>query len=114
MRVFAWSVEPDRGDQLVDIAGVRVEAGEVASCSRTVTFASLAAGLQHDAEPRLPVDAAALRVDPEHAGLAAGAIPVALEDLDGGALAGAVRTEQREGLARSMSKSTPRTASNEP
>ena len=38
-------------------------------------------------------------VDAEHAHLARAAIPVALEDLDGGALARPIGTEQGEGLA---------------
>ena len=99
MRVFAFSCEPDGGDDLVDAARVRVEAGEVAQLLGHGHHAGLAARLQHDAEPRLPRQAALARVDAEHAHLAARAVAVALEDLDRRGLAGAVRPEQREGLA---------------
>ena len=47
----------------------------------------------------LKLAAAPLRVLAEHAHVAAVARPVALEDLDGRRLAGAVRAEEREHLA---------------
>ena len=58
-----------------------------------------AARLEHDPDS-LPKRALTLpRVEAQHADLAAAARPVTLEDLDGGGLAGAVRSEQPEHLA---------------
>ena len=56
-------------------------------------------GLQDDAEPGPPVLVAPAGVHSEHGHLAGRAHPEALEDLDGGGLARAVRPEQREHLA---------------
>ena len=60
--------------------------------------AAFAGALQDDPDPGLPLESAAMRVDSEHAHRAGRATPVALEDLDGGRLARAVRAEQRERL----------------
>lgn len=91
--------ETDRGDGLVDVARPRVERGEVGEQLADGGGGRLACVLQHDAQARLPVQAAAMRIDTEHADVAARAIAVSLEDLDDGALAGAVGSEQGEGLA---------------
>ena len=58
-----------------------------------------AAALEHDADALLQVAVALRGVVAEHAHLARRARAVALEDLDGGRLAGAVRAEQAEHLA---------------
>src|SRR5690606_9871231 len=92
-------LEADGGDHLVDVARVRVEPGEVTQLLAHGGGARLARRLQHDAEPRLPGEPAVLRVGAEHAHLAGAAVAVALEDLDGGGLAGAIRAEQGEGLS---------------
>ncbi len=59
----------------------------------------LAGGLQHDADPGTPALVGALRVYAEHTHRAGVAAPVPLQDLDRGALARSVRSEQREDLA---------------
>ncbi len=63
--------------------------------------ARLATRLEHDPQPGLPVHATAMRVDAEHLCAPCGAVPVALEDLDRGALACAVRPEEGECLTAS-------------
>src|SRR4029079_2480334 len=54
--------------------------------------------LQHDADAFAPGPTGMGRVGAEHTDLAVVPWPVALEDLDGGGLAGAVRAEQTEDL----------------
>lgn len=78
---------------------MRVEAGEVRDLLADRRVAGFAAGLQHDAQARLPGEVAVPRVDAQHRRLAAGAVAVALEDLDRRRLAGAVRAEEGERLA---------------
>jgi hypothetical protein len=97
MSVFCF--EPDGGDDLVDVAGVGIDAREVGELLANGHVAALARRLQHDAQARLPGEAAPAGVDPEHAHLAGGAVAVSLEDLDRRALARPVRAEQGEGLA---------------
>src|SRR5690606_19213161 len=88
--------EADGGDHLLDVARIRVEPGEVAQLLAHRRGARLAGRLQHDAELRLPGEGRVARVDAEYAHLAARAVAVALEDLDRGGFAGAVRAEQGE------------------
>src|SRR6185436_5857429 len=92
-------LEPDRRDHLVDVSRVRVEPGEVPKLFPHGRIALLPAGLQHDADPGLPRQAAVLGIDAQHTRLTAGAVAVTLEDLDRRTLARSVRTEQGEGLA---------------
>src|SRR6202011_4961906 len=54
--------------------------------------------LQHDPDPLAQRPLAARRIHPEHADFAPGALPIALENLDGRGLAGAVGPEQTEDL----------------
>ena len=63
-------LEADGGDHLVDVARVRVEPGEVCELLAHRVLARLGRRLQHDAEARLPVEAAVRGVDAEHAHLA--------------------------------------------
>ena len=91
-------LEADRRDHLVDVARVGKEPGEVGQLLAHGVVARLRRRLQHDAEPGLPVEVAVRGIDAEHADLARRAQAVALEDLDGRRLAGAVRAEQGEGL----------------
>src|SRR5580692_859961 len=55
--------------------------------------------LQHDTDPGAPLATCLPGVGAQHADLAAGAAPVAFEDLHGAGLAGAVGTEEGEQLA---------------
>jgi hypothetical protein len=56
-------------------------------------------GLEHHPDLGPPPLVAQGRVDAEHAHLPGRAHPEALQDLDGGGLAGAVRSQQRDDLA---------------
>src|SRR5690554_5432932 len=85
--------QPNRRDRLLDVAWIRVEAGEVPQLLAHCHVAALARALQHDAEAGLPGEAVLLRVVPQHADVARGAITVAFENLDGGRLTGTVRAE---------------------
>ena len=90
----------ERGEQLQHLGDreLRVERG----------------GLERDADPLLELGRIAGHVEPEDRDLAPVGHPEPLEDLDGGGLAGAVRTEQAEDLARATSKLTPATAATSP
>ena len=61
----------------------------------------VAPGLEHDPDVGAPPLIAPRRVDAEHPDVPVRAHPEALEDLDRGALAGAVRAEQDDDLATS-------------
>ena len=67
--------------------------------SATVSVGQQLGLLEHDADALAERAAAVLGIEAEHRGLAAVALSIALEDLDGGRLAGAVRAEQAEDLA---------------
>jgi hypothetical protein len=71
-----------------------VVVGEVRHDVAHLPLAVVAPLLEHDAEPGAPGLVAAGRVDAEHLHVAVGAAAEALEDLDGGGLAGAVGAEQ--------------------
>src|SRR5436190_1182414 len=91
--------EANQLDHLVDRARLRVVAGEEAQVLRDAQRLVHGRGLEHDADPVAPGTACPRRVDAEHLDLPRIALAVALEDLDGGGLAGAVRAEQAEDLA---------------
>ncbi len=91
--------QPDPLDHLVRVVGVGVEAGEVPDHLGHRQLVELAGALQHDADPGPPVGVRVGRVDAEHGDLAGVPVPVTLQDLHRGGLAGAVRAEQREHLA---------------
>ena len=99
VRALALSVSPTRPITAVRVVRRRVERGEVVHHLAHGQLVELAGALQHDADPGPPVLAGRVRVDAEHADLAAVAPPVALQDLHRGGLAGAVRSEQGEHLA---------------
>src|ERR687887_250887 len=95
----ALVAETDQVDHLADVAGAGVVAAEQADGLLDGQLAVEAGRLQHDADALAEVPLAALRVVAEHLDLAAAALAVALQDLDGGRLAGAVRAEEGEALA---------------
>ena len=76
-----------------------VVAAELAEQAARRPARMVAPRLQHHAGPRPPVLARPRRVLAEHADLARGAHPEALEDLDRGRLPGAVGAEQADHLA---------------
>ena len=92
-------LEPDERDHLVDVARRAVVAGEdrVRLAHRQVRPQLRL--LEDDADPLAEVRSRPLGIVAEHAHLAGVALAVALEDLDGRRLAGAVRSEQPEDLA---------------
>ena len=92
--------QADGLDHLPDVArdaGSTRRSGATASATRQV--GQVAGGLQHDAEPRAPVPVAVVRVVAQHLDVPAVALAVALEDLHGRRLAGAVGAEQGDALA---------------
>ena len=99
-RAFAFSVEPDERDDLVDVARVRVVAGEHGVRLADGEVRPELGRLEDDADPLPEVGAGPLGIVSEHAHLAAVALAVALEDLDRRRLAGAVRAEEAEDFAR--------------
>src|SRR5581483_1532743 len=92
-------VEPHDPRDLADVARARVVAGEQAQALAHGQDRVEGRGLEHDADAFAPRAAGALRILAEHLHVAAVARAVALEDLDGRRLAGAVRAEQAEHLA---------------
>jgi hypothetical protein len=92
-------VEADEGDRLGRVARPRVGLGEVLDRLAHRRARVEAAALQHDPDALLEAAVAALGVLAEHAHLAGRAAPVALQDLDGGRLAGPIGPEQAEHLA---------------
>ena len=93
------ALQPAERDHLVDVARVRVHRAKCATASRTLMWRYRPVALEDDPDPRAQRARALAGIEAEHADLAGGALAVALEDLDGGRLAGAVRPEQTEHLA---------------
>ena len=92
--------EPDRLDHLVDVARVRVVAGEVAHRLLDGEVAEVARRSAARCRAGCATRRSAVRgVGAEHVDVAAVARAVALEDLGGRGLAGAVGAEQGEHLA---------------
>src|SRR5581483_7593107 len=98
--VAALLLEADDLDHLVGVAGPLVVAGEDREALAHGQVREERGGLHHDANPLPPGAAGRLRFGAQHLDAAAVALPVALQDLDGRRLAGAVRAEQPEHLAR--------------
>src|SRR5207249_2992622 len=97
--VVALRAETDQVDHLVEVARLAVVAGEHA-----VRLAHREVGpelrlLEHDADPLAVGRLRACGIEAEHVDTAAVALAVALEDLDGRRLAGAIWSEQAEDLA---------------
>ena len=91
--------QADQLEHVIHAAGARVVAAEHPDRLGHGQVRPHRGRLEHDADA-LPVRALrALGIVPEHPHVAAVAPAVALEDLDGGRLAGAVRPEQAEHLA---------------
>ena len=93
-------VEADELDRLVHVARLLVVAGEDRVHLAHGQARPELGRLEDDADPLAEGPLGRRRVEAEHLDLAAVALPVALEDLDGRRLAGAVRAEQAEDLAR--------------
>ncbi|OJF83257.1 hypothetical protein NS14008_34290 [Nocardia seriolae] len=99
--------EPDRGDEFVGVprpldgrGGVRrVEHAQVVEQFADPPLAVVAPGLQHHAQPRPPRLVPVRGVGAQHLDPSGRAHAEALEDLDGGGLARAVRAEQGDHLA---------------
>src|SRR5581483_278707 len=98
-------VEPHDPRDLADVARARVVAGEQAQALAHGQDRVEGRGLEHDADAFAPRAAGALRILAEHLHVAAVARAVALEDLDGRRLAGAVRAEQAADRARALLRS---------
>ena len=92
-------LEPDQVEQPFRVVGVVVVGGEQLQRLERLHARVEPAFLQHHADARAQLVAVAPRVDAEHAHLAGVGSAVALEDLDRGGLARAVRAEQAEHLA---------------
>ena len=93
------SSSPTSCEQPFGVVGVVVVRGEELQRLERAHARVEPALLEHHADARAQLVAVAPRVDAEHAHLAGVGAPVALEDLDGGGLARAVRPEQAEDLA---------------
>ena len=92
-------LQPDERDHLVDVARRAVVAGEDRVRLADGEVRPQLGLLEDDADPLAEVRRRPLGIGAEHAHLAGVAVAVALEDLDGRRLAGAVRAEQPEDLA---------------
>src|SRR3954468_192034 len=92
-------LEADERDRLDHVARVRVVDGHLLDRLAHRGPRVEADALEHDSHPLLKRMVAALGVEAEHRHVAARSLAVALEDLDGRGLAGAVRPEQAEHLA---------------
>ena len=90
--------QADQVDHLPGGARGRIVAAEQLQHLAHGELAEVAGGLEHDADPLAEVPPAPPRVEAEHLDLAGVAVPVPLEDLHGGRLAGPVRSQQREAL----------------
>src|SRR5204862_4031002 len=86
--------QPDQVDRFLGPAGTRVERGEVPDDLEHGELRTGAGQLEHDADPGPPGPARPGRVLAEHVDRAVIAAPEALQDLDRGGLARAVRPEQ--------------------
>ena len=95
----ALLLEADELDDVADRARLRVVAGEEREILGDGEAVVEGRGLEDDADPLAPVEARGGRILAEHGHRPAVALAVALEDLDGRRLAGAVRAEQPEDLA---------------
>ena len=93
--------EPDQLDHLVDRTRVRVVAGIAREDLPHRVIGLDGQLLQHhpDARAEPTLRAVVRRIDAERLHPSAGPVPEALEDLDGGGLAGSVGPEEREDLA---------------
>src|SRR5262249_24974971 len=91
--------EPDEADHLVDVARRPVVAGEHPVRLGDGLVRPELRLLEHDADALAVGLLLACRIEAEHVDPAAVALAVALEDLHGRRLAGAVRAEQAEDLA---------------
>ena len=91
--------QPDERDRLVDVARVREVASEHADGLTHRVHRIELALLEHEPDPLAPCARRPSGIDAEHRHLAGGTGAVALEDLDRGGLARAVRAEQPEDLA---------------
>jgi hypothetical protein len=91
--------QADGLDDLVDVPGVPVVAGEVAQHLLDGDQVEVAALLQHHADPLAPVGAGPAGVRAEDGELTAVPVAEAFEDLGDGGLPGPVRAEQGEDLA---------------
>ena len=87
-------LQADQPDHLADRPGPAVVAGELAHGLAHGQVRVVAGLLEHDADPLPQLAPAGGRVHAEHAGVAAGAAAVPLEDLHGGRLAGPVRPQE--------------------
>ena len=99
MRCAAALLEPDEPEHLVEVARGGVVAGVEAQALADGEVELRRGLLQDDAEAVAPAAAGVARVGAEHLDVAGGGVAEALEHLDGGRLAGAVRAEQGEDLA---------------
>src|SRR3954452_6584 len=86
-------------EHLVDVARCRIQAAPVLERLADRDVAIHAAALQDDPHPRAQVARALAGIEAEHRDDPARAFAVALEDLDGRGLAGAVGAQQAEHLA---------------
>src|SRR4029453_15114665 len=91
--------QADQVDHLPGGPGPRVVGAEQVQDLAHGELAEVAGGLEHDAPPLAEVPAAALGVGAEHLDLPGVAVPVALQDLHGGRLAGPVGPQECEALA---------------
>ena len=89
-------LQTDRRDDLLRIARVREVPGEVPDRLAHGEFTEIAIGLQHDAQPRTPGQAAGLWVGAEYLHGAGIRMPIALQDLRRGGLARPIRAKQRQ------------------
>jgi hypothetical protein len=92
--------QPDQVHRLVDVPGGGVVAGVLLHRLARRQLGDQTGLLEDEAHAVPPCPVRPLRVDAEHAHLPRVARPVALEDLDGGGLAGAIRAQEGEDLAR--------------
>src|SRR5205823_1446858 len=92
----ALLLEPDERDHLVDVARPSVVAGEERGVLDDREVRVHRGRLEDDADPLAPFLGRVLGIRAEHLDAAAVTTPVALEDLDAGRLARAVRAEQAE------------------
>ena len=92
--------QPDEVEQLVGRHRLGVVAGEEVEDAARPQHGVHAAALEHDPDAAAERGVVGHGIEPEHAHLAGGGAPVALERLDGRRLAGAVGPEHDEHLAR--------------
>ena len=93
-------LEPDELEDVPRRARIVVVPGEELEMLADREVREQLAALGHDADPPTPSAVCAFWVGAEHANLAGVATAIAHQDLDGRRLAGAVRAEQAEDLAR--------------